>query len=223
VSESVPPPESSSAGTPGASARREHQRRKTNREQQVRTAHPRIGGLLLALREEPQHERAWERGAGGEEHVAASLAKYLDPTVLVLHDRRIPGSRANIDHVAIATSGVWVIDAKRYTGKVQISRPLFGQPRLTIAGRDQTKLIDGLDGQVKVVRGALASITPGVPVLGALCFVDAELPLIGKLTFRGYPLLHPRGLAKQINRSGEVRPAVLAQLAEILTSRLPAA
>ncbi len=52
----------------------------------------------------------------------------------MLHDRRIPGSRANIDHIAIATSGVWVIDAKRYKGKVQVSRPLFGQPKLTIAG-----------------------------------------------------------------------------------------
>jgi hypothetical protein len=223
VSESVPPPESSSAGTPGASARREHQRRKTNREQQVRTAHPRIGGLLLAFGVEPQHERAWERGAGGEEHVAASLAKYLDPTVLMLHDRRIPGSQANIDHIAIATSGVWVIDAKRYKGTVQVSRALFGQPKLTIAGRDESKLIDGLDGQVKVVRAALAGITPGVPVLGALCFVDAELPLIGKLTFRGYPLVYPRGLAKQINRSGDVQPAMRARLAEILTSLLPAA
>jgi hypothetical protein len=93
VSESVPPPESSSAGTPGASARREHQRRKTNREQRDRETHPRICGLLLALRQKPWHERAWERGAGGEEQVAASLAKYLEPTVLMLHDRRIPQSR----------------------------------------------------------------------------------------------------------------------------------
>ena len=30
-----------------------------------------------------------------------------------------PGSRANIDHVAITRSGVFVIDAKNYTGKVQ--------------------------------------------------------------------------------------------------------
>ena len=189
----------------------------------MRAAHPRIGGLLLAVREEPQRERAWKRGAGGEERVAASLAKYLDPTVIMLHDRRIPGSRANIDHIAIATSGVWVIDAKRYTGKLEVSRPLLGQPKLSIAGRDSTRLIDGLDGQVKVVRQTLAGIARGVPVLGALCFVDAELPLIGKLTLRGYPIWYPRGLARQINRSGEVQPALLAQLAEILTSRLPAA
>jgi hypothetical protein len=37
--------------------------------------YPRIGGLLLVLRPPPAHERAWGRGAEGEERVAApSLA-----------------------------------------------------------------------------------------------------------------------------------------------------
>lgn len=157
----------------------------------MRTAHPRIDGLLLASREEPQHKRAWERGAGGEEHVAASLEKYLDPTVLVLHDRRIPGSQANIDHIAVATFGVWVMDAKRYEGK------RAGQPTAVRTAQAHDRRVR----QVKADRsprwpgqgrpGALAGITPGVPILGALCFVDAELPLIGKLTFRGYPVRYP--------------------------------
>lgn len=79
-----------------------------------------------------------QRPAGGEQRVAALLAKCPHPTVLMLHDRRIPRSRANIDHIAIATSGVRVIDVKRYKGKVQISRPLLGQPKLTIARQDKT-------------------------------------------------------------------------------------
>lgn len=66
----------------------------------------------------------WARGAGGEERVAQLLAKHLDPSVVVLHDRAIARSRANIDHIAIAGSGVWVIDAKRYKGKVAVSKPL---------------------------------------------------------------------------------------------------
>jgi hypothetical protein len=48
--------------------------------------------------------------------------------VAVLHDRRIPGSRANIDHIAIAATGVWVIDSKRYKRKLQIATPPFGKP-----------------------------------------------------------------------------------------------
>ena len=50
----------------------------------------------------------------------------------MLHDRRIPGTRANIDHIAVASSAVWVIDAKRYNGKLAVSPPLFGNAKLMI-------------------------------------------------------------------------------------------
>jgi hypothetical protein len=53
--------------TAGASARREHERRKSRREHAVRDKHPRIGALLLALREPPAHERRWAHGVAGEE------------------------------------------------------------------------------------------------------------------------------------------------------------
>ena len=88
-------------GAAGASARREHDRRKARREDAVRGRHPRIGGLLLALKEPPAHERRWAHGAGGEEMVAEALDKNLRADAVVLHDRAIPGSRANIDHIAV--------------------------------------------------------------------------------------------------------------------------
>ncbi|NYE18052.1 nuclease-related domain-containing protein [Microbacterium immunditiarum] len=80
----------------GASARREHARRQSNREQRIREDHPKLGGLILALTDDPQSTRAWERGAIGEELLAKRL-KDLPPNVRILHDRRIPGARANID------------------------------------------------------------------------------------------------------------------------------
>jgi len=46
--------------------------------------------------------------------VAAALDNCCRPEVVVLHDRAIPGSRANIDHIGIGPTGVWVIDTKRY-------------------------------------------------------------------------------------------------------------
>ena len=100
-------------GKAGASARREGERRKANREAAVRERHPRIGGVLLALQDAPQHERSWGRGAGGEELVEAALNKHASD-VVVLHDRRIPGSRGEHRHIAIAATGVWVVDSKRY-------------------------------------------------------------------------------------------------------------
>nr|MBA3907123.1 NERD domain-containing protein [Pseudonocardiales bacterium] len=41
------------AGRAGESARREHERRARRRQEEVRRRHPRIGGLLLALTDEP--------------------------------------------------------------------------------------------------------------------------------------------------------------------------
>ena len=210
-------------GTAGASARRKHERRKANRERRVRERHPRIGGALLALQDEPGHQQVWARGAGGEEHVAKSLAKRLNEGIVVLHDRRIPGGRANIDHIAIAPSGVWVIDSKRYKGKVTVNSPLFGTAKLTIAGRDKSKLIDGLDKQVALVRAAMAAILPEAPVHGALCFVDADLPMFGSLSFKGYPLLYPKGLAKRLNAAGPLTIDAVRLAAAELAVRLPRA
>src|SRR5690606_26642744 len=51
------------SGVPGASARREFERRKARREQRIRNKHPRLGGLIHALSEEPQSTTAWDRGA----------------------------------------------------------------------------------------------------------------------------------------------------------------
>jgi Nuclease-related domain len=178
---------------------------------------------LLALQDESQHQQAWARGAAGEEQVAKLLAKYLDDDVVVLHDRRIPGSRANIDHIAVAPSGVWVIDAKRCEGKATIDRPLLGKPRLLINRRDQAKLIDGLDRQVVLVRTAMAQIAPETPTRGALCFVDTDLPLIRPLTLSGYPLLYPRALAKRINRTGPAGDGTVNATAAALASIFVAA
>ena len=41
-------------GTAGASTRREHRRRKDKREAGIRQAHPHLGGLILALSDDPQ-------------------------------------------------------------------------------------------------------------------------------------------------------------------------
>src|SRR5215217_3006119 len=123
AAQAEPPDPELDTGTAGASARREHDRRRANRERRVREKHPHIGGALLALRDGPTHETVWARGAAGEERVAAYLAKHLNDDVVVLHDRRIPGRRANIDHIAVAPSGVWVVDAKRYKGKVAVRKP----------------------------------------------------------------------------------------------------
>jgi hypothetical protein len=210
-------------GTAGASARREHERRKARREQAARHKHPRIGGLLLALREPPAHERRWARGAGGEELVAAALDDGCRPEVAVLHDRGVPRSRANIDHIAITPSGVWVIDTKRYKGKVEVAKPLIGSAKLKVAGRDQTRLVAGLHKQVELAAAVVRSVLTDVPVRGAFCFVQGELPLVRTLSINGYPLLHRRSLRKRLNADGPLSVEGIAAVTDALARAFPPA
>lgn len=216
-------------GTPGASARRKHERHRARRERRMAERHPRIGRLVLALQEPPPYERQWAVGAEGEEMLAASLARRC-PDVAFLHDRRMPSSAGNIDHLAIAASGVWVIDTKRYTGKVEVRRPLFGEPRLMIAGRDRTPLVEGLERQVRAIDAALRRIAAGTPIHGCLCFVaprgaiaDSGLPLVRTLSIDGFPLLYPRRLAARLRRPGAIAPGERRSIAAALAVRFPPA
>jgi hypothetical protein len=213
-------------GTAGASALREHERRKHNREQRTRQAHPHIGGLLLALRDEPQHELAFLRGGRGEAAVAGSLEARTagGPTVL-LHDRRMPRGRGNVDHLAISPNGIFVIDAKDWKGKVSVSTPLFGKSKLLIAGRDRTKLLDGLDRQVAAVENALGDAARSWPIQGVLCFTKADLPMLGLGTtkMRSHLLLYRKAMAKRLNASGPFTLAQIDATARALAAALPPA
>lgn len=189
-------------GVPGASARREYERR---------------------------HRESWATGAEGEEQLGAHLTKHC-PEAIVLHDRRIPGSRANIDHVAVAPSGVYVIDAKRYKGKIAVRKPLFGEARLEIAGRNRTKLVAGLERQLEVVRAALAATVPEMPVHGCFCFLNpagqsggSGIPLLRTLRIDGYELFYPRRLSKRLNAAGALSPESRRDVAALLAAALPSA
>jgi hypothetical protein len=182
-----------------------------------------MGGLLLALGGAPQRESAFHQGELGETAIAAYLEKRLvhGPAIL-LHDRRMPHVRGNIDHLAIAPTGVYVIDAKNLHGKVRIANPLFGSAKLLINGRNRTKLVDGLDRQVRVVSDALAaSAHADVPVRGVLCFTSsADLPLLGTLKVRGHLLLHRRALAKRLGKTGQLQAPAIDELAHALAAAL---
>ena len=212
-------------GRPGASAAREYRRRRGNREARVRRRHPLLGGLMLAVSGTPQHERAWEIGRRGEEAVGRSLDRRTakGPSI-VLHDRRMPNGFGNIDHLAVAPRGVFVIDAKAIKGKVRISQPMLGKPRLIIAGHNRTKLIDGLDRQVAAVRLALARDDMAeVPVHGVFCFTRADLPLLGAAEIRGHRLHHCRATARKLNRSGPFALDEINAIARALGAAFPRA
>lgn len=178
------------SGPAGGSARAAADRHRAERSAKVdsiKTAHPILGRIALAIDPLPDRGAVWEKGAIGEEKFGGTLDELSCETngkFLVLHDRRIPRTTANIDHMAVTPTGVWVIDAKRYSGRVDYANRggwFSNDVRLTVAGRDRTKLVHGVHKQIERVRTSLAS-TPfdEVTLRGALCFIDSEWGVFAK-------------------------------------------
>ena len=142
---------------------------------------------------------------------------------ILLYDRRMPGARGNIDHLAIAPTGVYVIDAKNWSGKVRVTSSLSGERKLLINGHNQTKLVDGLDRQVAAVRAVVTAIHPEVPVRGVLCFTTADLPMIGTLSMRSHSLLYRRALAKRIKAGGPLTREQIEGITRVLAAAFPPA
>lgn len=208
---------------PGASARREYERLRADHVARVLRDRPFMGPLILRLQCEPQRIRAWEQGASGERIVGARLER-IDG-IEVLHDRRIPGTRANIDHIAVGPGGVYVIDAKLYTGRVEhrdVGRFLRRDDRLFVGGRDQSKLVAKMAAQVTTIARALGD-TP-IPVSPALCFVEAQgeanaVPFM----LDGVWVGTPEALPALVARPGLLDADAMQTTAGLLDERLPRA
>jgi hypothetical protein len=60
----------------------------------------------------------WQRGAAGERLTATLLGRLDAGQFRVLHDLAVPGSQANVDHLVIGPTGVFVVDTKVWSGTV---------------------------------------------------------------------------------------------------------
>jgi hypothetical protein len=95
---------------------------------QARLPHGGLVGLAVAalvswrLRFRPSEQaRTWQRGAAGERHTARLLDRLTRDGYVVFHDLAVPGSPANVDHLVIGPTGLFVIDSKQWTGSVHQS------------------------------------------------------------------------------------------------------
>jgi hypothetical protein len=211
-------------GVAGRSALGEYERRHANREQRIRQDWGRLAGLKLALSEDPQSTRAWQRGSLGESKLAQSLAKLQRDDVIVLHDRRVPRSRANIDHLVVCPSGVFVVDAKLYAGQVHVKDvgSFFRRDlRLYVGHRDCTRLAEGMEWQMEATEAALGDAE--VPVFPVLCFIEAEWPLLGgPREFNGVLIESERSLKRRVAKPGRLDREDVRETAMVLSERLPA-
>ena len=212
----------------GASAHREYQRRRTAREALVKGRLGNfVGGIALTLSGEPQSTVALERGSIGEQKLAEALEGVQG--IDVLSDRRVAGTRGNIDHIVIAPAGVFVVDAKHYEGLIRIRNRggLLGRDdRLYVGSRDCSRLAENMVWQVAAVKRVIDSIGAAfasVPVEPVLCFVDGEWPLVAAPeSFRGVRLEGKRSIKKLVTRSQLLDAKQIAAVSRTLAIAFPA-
>jgi hypothetical protein len=229
---SIPPPTPAilDQSLPGESARREYKRRSHKRQDELQGRWgSKLGKVVWLLEDEKQSTATWAKGAKGEQKVGAHLEKKLDGSGCeVLHDRGIPGSRANIDHIVIGPAGATVIDAKNIKGDCRAKTTGIGRRKRTlliVGGRDRTKLIHGVVRQIEVVSAVLARADFGfqVDVAGMLCWWRYEgLPLIGtnKTEIDGVKVMNPNGTARYAGREGPLELARIQVVANYLDEHL---
>jgi hypothetical protein len=187
---------------------------------------PEAGRAVLPVRSEPKSSRAWGDGVRGEELLGQVLADV--PGVIVLHDRRMPRTRTSIDHVVTGPGGLFVIEAKRYAGRIEIRNKgsiLRSDRRLYVGRRDCSGLAEKVAWQAKVLLEALQ--TTGVdelpPVTPVLCFVDGDWPLINPPSaFGGVRLENERSIKRLVARGSAVDRRAIEWATRVLAAALPA-
>jgi len=214
----------------GSSARREYAHRRDSRNARIKARYGTVGSLVAAVAGEPAHVHAWRQGAEGEAATARALSIRLARSdVIVLHDRRAgQRSRANIDHIAIAPTGVTVIDTKSTRGTVQLSTTgiINRHERLLVNRRDRTSQLDSLERQIQLVAGVLDRSGAGhVPVTGALSFPFMRREWLHNARARGGLIIvdDPAHIAKALKRPGPICREDVERLAELLDTALPPA
>jgi len=133
--------------------------------------------------------------------------------VVSLHDRAIPGSRADIDHIAIGPSGVYVIDTNVCNGQIE----RIGN-RLFVDDRDRTDLAIAMSHRVAAVSSALRDLH--MPISRALCFVAGETPPTTlPFMLRGVWIGWPVQLYRLVSQPGLLQPREIEAAAQLLDER----
>jgi hypothetical protein len=105
----------------------------------------------------------WEQGAAGEVEVAKAL-EALPQGWVVLHDLAWPGRpKANLDHVVIGPGGVFVVDAKNWSGTVEVRDHVLRQN-----GRQRAQTVSST-AEAAIALQHLLPVSH--PCVGVLCFV----------------------------------------------------
>ena len=169
---------------------------------------PRLGLVVAALaamatawglRCKPSPDAvAWRQGAAGERRTARLLAPLEHQGWAILHDLAVPGSTANIDHLALGPGGVFVIDSKQYRGRLQLD----AVGKLWHGRHPLAPTLGAVSWEADQAAQALPD--PGVAVVPIVAVHGAQVPW-DKIVVDGVPVVPARRLPSMLR----ALPAVL--------------
>lgn len=199
------------------------------------TTHPQGSAVSQTSRDglaragiERRSNPSWRRGADGDPLLAAELEGCVGDDAIVLHGRIAPTARGTIDHLVVAASGVWIVDAKSYWGVAErrdVGNWRTVDHRLYVNGRDETAAVDNVTWQAAVVRATLDSIgCAEVPVHPVLLFVGSGGRwFVQPIEIRGVRAMWTKQLTELVSARGTIDAEARRSIAAQLDGALPTA
>jgi len=130
-------------------------------------------------------------GAGGlAERFGVLLEAALADDAIVIHDLWVPGAQASIDHVVVASSGVWVVDST-------------WRKELRVDGGGDSPPVEAIARHVEVVTSAIDGRAQEVPIRAALCFPHAHWDCVPRAFWIEDVLVtYPADLVERVRAAG---------------------
>jgi hypothetical protein len=187
-----------------------------------------VGGSSALRVYERQKDPNFRKGATGEYLMDQFLHRTLSDGEVILTDRRVPGTNANIDNVVVAPSGVWIIDSKKWSGRIEYKASTFTgvDMHLFVGGKDRTTEIEKIYRLVIPVAQIVDDRS--VPINPSLVFVEGDWKVsVAARHLLKRPYKHegvwvspPRLLAKLIKEQGPLDEEAVTKVGRLLDSRL---
>lgn len=153
-------------------------------------------------------ERAWRRGAEGEERVGSSLARLPDGWH-VFHDLSIGTQGANIDHLVIGPGGVFTLNTKNLKGNLWV-----GERTVLVDGR-KTAFLRKAVGEAAFAADRLTAATGRAVIVHPVLVVFAA-----RITRKGEPSGVSVVEGSLIRKWLEQRPHVLGESEAVAIARM---
>ncbi len=171
--------------------------------------------------------RRWVQRAEGDRRSRVRLHLVEGEEVVVLNDRRIPGSKESINLIAVSPAGVFVIGTKHFKGLVHTMRSgtigNLGPNELHVGRRNCTQWVEDVRRQAEIVRATLEGVPWGgeVPVQAMLCLTRAAWGFASAVRIGDVWVGWPRLMAGEVRGPGALDLPTVQEVSTMIADGLP--